>query len=194
MLATQRVHSSRARLAAAGLAFALAAAVSLHASVTIPATLDELTAEAELVVYARVAGVETRQAPGTLRVERVVALEVIRALKGTPPEGLQLVLPGGTFGRYRTVVPGMPELAGGDEAVVFLRASAAGAPHLVGFNQGFLRVRVDSATGARMVAAPVGADVEGAVVRGVPGRGAQPLDRIEARIAGVVLAQLRGRR
>ena len=62
MLATQRVPTSRARLAAAGLALALAAAVPLHASVTIPATLDELTAEAELVVYARVAGVETRQA------------------------------------------------------------------------------------------------------------------------------------
>jgi hypothetical protein len=193
MLATQRVHTSRARLAAAGLALALAA-VPLHASVTIPATLDELTAEAELVVYARVAGVQTRQAPGTLRVQRVVALDVIRALKGTPPDGLQLVLPGGTFGRYRTVVPGMPELAGGDEAVVFLRASAAGTPHLVGFNQGLLRVRVDAATGARLVVPPVAADVEGAVVRGAAGRGPQPLDRIEARIAGVVLAQLRGRR
>ena len=193
MLAIPRDHSRRRRLAAAGLVLALAV-VPLHASVTIPATLDELTAEAELVVYARIAGVETRQAPGTRRVERVVALDVIRALKGTPPDGLQLVLPGGTLGRYRTIVPGIPELAGGDEGVLFLRASGLDGPRLVGFNQGFLRVRVDPATGARVIAAPVAADVDGAVVRGAPGRGSQPLDRVEARIAGVVLAQLRGRR
>jgi hypothetical protein len=193
MLATRWVHSSRAGLAAAGLALALAAAAPLRASVTIPATLDELTAEAALVVHARIAGVETRQAPGTLRVERVVTLEVIRALKGTPPDGLRIVLPGGTYGRYRTVVPGVPELAGGEEGVLFLRASANGEPHLVGFSQGFLRVRIDPATGARTVAPPVSADTDGPVVRGA-GPGPQPLDRVEARIAGVVLAQLRGRR
>jgi hypothetical protein len=184
---------SRLRLFAVTVALAVAV-IPLHASVTIPATLDELTAEAELVVYARIGDVETRQASGTLRVERVVSLDVIRTLKGTPPDGLRLVLPGGTFGRYRTVVPGVPELAGGDEGVLFLRASADGALHLVGFSQGFLRVRLDSATGRRMVAAPVTADVEGAVVRGAPGRAAQPLERVETRIAGVVLAQLRGRR
>jgi hypothetical protein len=194
MLVTPRAPSRRARLASICLAAALAAAVPLHASVTLPATLDELTAEAELVVYARVAAIETRQAPGTLRVERVVALDVIRALKGTPPDGLRLVLPGGTFGRYRTIVPGVPELTGGDEGVLFLRASANGAPHLVGFSQGFLRVRVDPETGTRTVSAPVAADAEGVVVRGAPGRGAQPLYLVEARIAGVVLAQLRGRR
>jgi hypothetical protein len=190
---SQWAQWSRVRLLAAGAALACAV-LPVHASVTIPATLDELTAEAELVVYARVAGVETRQAPGTLRVERVIALDVIRALKGTPPEGLQLVLPGGTFGRLRTVVPGVPELDGGDEGVLFLRASPGGAPRLVGFNQGFLRVRLDPASGRRIVAAPVASDAEGPVIRGAGGRGSQPLDRVEARIAGVVLAQLRGRR
>ena len=167
---------------------------SLSASVTIPATLDELASEADLVVYARVAGVETRQAAGTLRVERVIALEIIRALKGTPPDGLQLVLPGGTFGRYRTIVPGVPELTGGDEGVLFLRASGAAPPHLVGFSQGFIRVRIDPRTGERMVGAPVVAEGEGPVVRGATDRGPQPLARLEARIATVVLAQLRGGR
>jgi hypothetical protein len=173
---------------------ALALGPCLQASVTVPATLDELAAEADVVVYARIAGVEMRQSARTLRVERVVALEVIRALKGTPPEGLQLVLPGGTFGRYRTVVPGAPDVADGDEGVLFLRTSGAAPPHLVGFSQGFMRVRVDPLTGARTVAAPIVAEAEGPVVRGATDRGPQPLARLEARIATVVLAQIRGRR
>jgi hypothetical protein len=166
----------------------------LNASVVVPATLDELAAEADVVVYARVASIETRQASGTLRVERVIALEVFRALKGTPPEGLRIVLPGGTFGRYRTVVPGIPEVTEGDEGVFFLHASGVTLPGLVGFSQGFLRVRVDPSTGTRTVSAPVAADAEGPIVRGAIDRGPQPLARIESRIATVVLAQARGRR
>jgi len=145
-------------------------------------------------VHARVARVDARQARGTLRVERVVTLAVVRALKGSPGEVLQLVLPGGSYGRYRTVVPGVPEVAEGEEAVLFLRPSPTGATHLVGFTQGIMRVRIDPSTGQRVVAAPVMSEVAGTVVRGATDRGPQPLATIEARIARVVLAQLRGRR
>jgi hypothetical protein len=175
------------------LMLALALPPSLVASVVVPATLDELAGEAALIVHARVARVDVRQAPDTRRVERVVTLAVVRALKGSPGETLQLVLPGGTYGRYRTVVPGVPEVAEGEEAVLFLRPTAAGATHLVGFSQGVLRVRIDRATGQRMVAAPVIAEGAGPVVRGATDRGPQPLATIEARIARLVLAQLRGR-
>ena len=193
MLASPR-HPHRGLFALAVLLLALTFPRSLDASVVIPATLDELAGEADLIVHARVARVDTRQAPGTLRVERVVTLAVVRALKGSPGEALELVLPGGTFGRYRTVVPGVPEIAEGEEAVLFLRPSTTGATHLVGFSQGFLRVRIDPSTGQRMVAAPVMSEIVGPVVRGATDRGPQPLATIEARIARVVLAQLRGRR
>jgi hypothetical protein len=175
-------------------ALALGLVVPLHASVTLPATLDELAAEADLVVYARVAHVATRQAAGTQRVERVVTLDVLRALKGSPAEALALVLPGGTFGRYRTVAPGVPEIVDGEEAVLFLRASTVAGPQLVGLSQGVLRVRVDPATGQRMVGATTAAGTDGPIVRGAAHRGPQPLSRVEARIAQVVLAQVRGRR
>ena len=193
MLASPR-HPHRGLSALAVLLLALTFPRFLDASVVIPATLDELAGEADLIVHARVARVDTRQAPGTLRVERVVTLAVVRALKGSPGEALELVLPGGTFGRYRTVVPGVPEIAEGEEAVLFLRPSTTGATHLVGFSQGFLRVRIDPSTGQRMVAAPVMSEIVGPVVRGATDRGPQPLATIEARIARVVLAQLRGRR
>jgi hypothetical protein len=194
MLASRRPRSRRRLLALAGLLLALALPRFLDASVVIPATLDELAGEADLIVHARIARVEARQAPGTQRVERVVTLEVMRALKGSPGAALQLVLPGGTYGRYRTVVPGVPDVSEGDEAVLFLRPSPAGATHLVGFSQGVLRVRVDPSTGQRMVAAPVMSEIVGPVVRGATDRGPQPLAAIEARIARVVLAQVRGRR
>lgn len=194
MPVSQRHPSRRALLAIAAVTLGLLTPRLPEASVTIPATLDELAAEADLVVHARVAGVETRQAAGTLRVERVIALDVLRALKGTPTGELHLVLPGGTYGRYRTVVPGAPDVAEGDEAVLFLRVLATGVPQLVGFSQGLMRVRLDATTGERMVGAPIAAGVDGPVVRGATDRGPQPLARIEARIAQVVLAQLRGRR
>jgi hypothetical protein len=194
MLASLRRRSRRGLFALAGLMLALALPPSLDASVVIPATLDELAGEAALIVHARVARVDARQAPGTLRVERVVTLAVVRALKGSTGEALQLVLPGGTYGRYRTVVPGVPEVAEGEEAVLFLRQTPTGTAHLVGFSQGILRVRIDPSTGQRMVAAPVMSGVAGPVVRGAADRGPQPLATIEARIARVVLAQLRGRR
>jgi hypothetical protein len=180
------------RLACAALALGLA--VPLHASVTIPATLDELAAEADLVVLARVAHVATRQAAGTQRVERVVTLDVVRALKGSPGEALAIVLPGGTFGRYRTIAPGVPEVFDGEEAVLFLRASGVAGPQLVGLSQGLLRVRVDPVTGERMVGATTAAGTDGPIVRGAADRGPQPLSSVEARIARVVLAQLRVRR
>ena len=194
MLASWRLVPRPGLFVLATLVVTLAVPRPLTASIVIPATLDELAAEAELVVHARVAHVDTRQARGTLRVERVVTLDVLRALKGSPGETLQLVLSGGTFGRYRTVVPGVPEVSEGEEAVIFLRSSPSGATHLVGFSQGVLRLRVDPATGQRIVAAPVIAGVDGPVVRGATDRGPQPLAEIEARIGRAVLAQLRGRR
>ena len=145
-------------------------------------------------MHARVARIDARQAPGTLRVERVVTLEVVRALKGSPAAALQLVLPGGTYGRYRTVVPGVPEVAEGEEAVLFLRPSPTGATHLRGLLARH-RARPDrSDDGAADGRRPVMSEVAGPVVRGAANRGPQPLATLEARIARVVLAQLRGRR
>lgn len=193
MLASRR-GPWRAAIVAVACTLALLLSPSLNASVTVPATLDELAAEADLVVHARVARIDTRQAPGTLRVERVVTLETLRPLKGSPGESLVVVLPGGTFGRYRTVVPGVPDVVEGEEALFFLHASASPAPQLVGLSQGLLRVRVDPVSGVRTVGGAILAGRDGPVVRGATDRGPQPLSAVEARIASVVLAQVRGRR
>jgi hypothetical protein len=193
MLASSRRRARRC-LCAVGLALTLAHPLPIAASVVVPATLDELTSEADLVVHGRVVRVEPRQAPETRRVERVVSLDVLRSLKGSAAATTFVVLPGGTYGRYRTIVPGVPDLQAGEEVVLFLRTSSAGVPQLVGLSQGLLRVRIDPASGERLVLAPVAAGADGPVVRGATDRGPQPLARVEARIARTVLAQLRGRR
>ena len=146
-------------------------------------------------MHARVARVDARQAPGTLRVERVVTLAVVRALKGSPAEALQLVLPGGTYGRYRTVVPGVPEVAEGEEAVLFLRPSPTGATQLVGLLAGRPARPDRSVDGAADGRAPPSCRRSpDRSCAGPPIADRSRWRRFEARIARVVLAQLRGRR
>ena len=67
-----------------------------------PRRSNELAAEADAVVYARVAAVSVRQAAGTLRVERIVWLEVVRYLKGSGEPRCDCASRR-NLGRYRTV-------------------------------------------------------------------------------------------
>lgn len=170
------------------LALILSAGASVHPSVLLPASLDELTAGADAVVYARVAAIEVQQAPGTRRVERIVTIDVVRALKGNWTGSVRLRVPGGTLGRFRTVVPGAPELAPGEEAVLFLRASGTRLPVVFGLNQGLFRVDADPATGRRLVRAAAGSPAGEPIRRGDPGRQLATLEQFEDRVAALVLA------
>jgi hypothetical protein len=162
------------------------------ASVILPASLPELAADADGVVYARVAGIEVRQAPRSLRVERLVTLHVLRSAKGSWPAVLTIAVPGGTFGRYRTIVPGAPSLVEGDEALVFFRQRGTEPPRIIGLSQGLVRVRVDPVSGARTVLPPPDAKA-GPIVRGDPARTAVTLEEFEGRLAGLVLNAAAGR-
>jgi hypothetical protein len=166
---------------------ALAFTGPLEATIILPATLGELTAEADAIVHARVASVTSRQPAGTLRVERVVSLDVVRYLKGSGEQTIALQVPGGTYGRYRTVMPGAPELAPGDEAVFFLRASARGLG-LAGLAQGVYRIAVEEASGRRVVRAPFDGTSDGPIRRGDAARRPVSLDEFEGRVAVSVIA------
>jgi hypothetical protein len=164
-------------------------AAPLGATVLLPATLEELAEHADAIVYARVASVSSRQAASTLRVERLVELDVVRYLKGSGGPSVTLHVPGGTFGRYRTVTPGSPELAAGEEAVFFIGARGAAGPWLVGLGQGVLRVSLDEASGRRVVRSPILSSDEGPVRRGDSARRPVPLAELEGRLAAAVIAQ-----
>lgn len=166
-------------------------------SVIVPAGVGELAQEARAIVHGRVVRIDTRQGEGR-RVERLVTVQVSDYLKGSLGNVVQLQLPGGTFGRYRTVMIGAPELVEGDEVVLFLGQGDGDAlPHLLGFHQGVYRLVSDPSTGERFVMPPLvqgvavdaaGQPVSVPVTRGDATRRPPTLDEFRATIAAAIAA------
>jgi hypothetical protein len=161
-------HMRRVPLPLLG-ALLLAPAVPLHATVIVPADVNALAVEAAAIAHGRVVRVEAQQGEGR-RVERLVTLQVFNYLKGGWGNVVQFRIPGGTLGRYHTVMIGAPELVEGDELVLFLGArpgddgDRATRPYVLGLHQGVFRVVADEATGRRLVMPPLvqGPDGQGA--------------------------------
>lgn len=191
----------RRRAGAAGLVLACVLAVCgpspASGSVIVPAGVSELAAEARAIVHGRVVRIDTRQGEGR-RVERLVTVQVADYLKGGLGNVVQLSLPGGTFGRYRTIMIGAPELAEGDEVVLFLgQGDGEALPHLLGFHQGVYRLVSDPSTGERFVMPPLvqgaavdamGQPVAVPVTRGDVTRRPPTLDEFRATIAAALHA------
>jgi hypothetical protein len=136
------------------LACAALVSASLHATVIVPADVNELAVDAAAIAHGRVVRVEAQQGEGR-RVERLVTVQVFEYFKGGWGNVVQVHVPGGTLGRYRTVMFGTPEFEEGDEVVLFLGARDEARPYVLGLHQGVFRVVADEATGQRMVVPPL---------------------------------------
>jgi hypothetical protein len=133
----------------------LFSAAAARATVIVPADLNELTAAASAVVYARVTDVRGVMIDDRKRVESVVVAEAMGYLKGDLGRTIVFRVPGGQVGAYRTVMVGAPSFRRGEEVVLFFgRRGPAALPYLIGFSQGVFRVRADERTGARLVLPP----------------------------------------
>ena len=139
-------------LAALAVLLAGLACISLDASVIVPASLQQLAVEAQAIVVGRVTEVRAQARPGRRRVDTYVVFAVEEAIKGGARRTVVFKTLGGVLGRYRTVVPGSPVFAPGDEAVLFLGRGAV--PYPIGLSHGVFRVRVDRATGDRRILPP----------------------------------------
>lgn len=163
------------------------------ATVVVPIALNELATISTAITRGRIVRIDARQT-SSLRVERVITFEAAEYLKGNLGAVIQFRLPGGTFGRYRTISVGAPEFKEGDEVVLFLGAREGDLPVLVGFHQGVYRVVADPATGERMVTPPLVQDIapsasgQGAtpIVRGDSSRRTLPWSQFQARVSAVV--------
>jgi hypothetical protein len=176
-----------------------AIAAPLRATVVVPADFAELTVEAGAIAHGRIVRVEARQ-DERLRVERIITLQVLEYFKGGWGNVVQFRMPGGTFGRYQTVMIGAPDFAEGDEVVLFLGArpeddrDRPAHPYVIGMHQGVYRVVADQATGRRMVTPPLvlGAGVEGTspapTKRGDVNRVPIELREFQGRIAAALAA------
>ena len=164
---------------------ALALAVPVHASLLIPADLGELSRDARAIVRGRVAALDTQWTEDRGTIETIVTLEVERYIKGALGQTLRFRVPGGDFGRFRSIVVGAPEFVVDERIVVFLGAHGPSVPYVLGLSQGVFRIVRAGADAAEFVTSPaMMAATAGAVriVRGDPSRRAAPLDEFEERI------------
>lgn len=173
---------------------ALGSAVTLRATVIAPADLNELAVEAHAIVYARVIDVRAIESADRVRVESFITLEAIGYMKGSLGRTIVFRVPGGTVGAYRTMMIGAPSFQVGEELVLFFSTRPPALPYLVGFSQGVYRVRVDEATGARVVVPPpaVSTGTTVALTRGT--RSPMPLDQFAAQVRAILAAPPRSGR
>ena len=130
---------------------ALLLTASLSASVAIPAEIRTLVADAQAIVHGRVVRLQGRASGDGLGIETLVTIEAESYLKGDLGKEVTLVVVGGEFGRYRSVVSGAPRFTEGQEVVLFLGGKGPALPHVLRLSQGAFRVSVDRRTGARTI-------------------------------------------
>lgn len=151
-----------------------------RASVAERLSLPELTARAEVVVFAQVLATETRWSDDHHHLYRRVHLQVSERWKGAAPDEVILLLRGGERDGLAERVLGVPELADGEQGVFFLRQQ--GDVHrLVGLGQGAFLLRDDGTFAPRtedLSLAGPGAD--GRLTIGEHGEGAIPPTPLEA--------------
>ena len=154
-----------------------------RATVVVPADLGELSRDARAIAVGRVVAVNGRWTDDRRTIETIVTLDVDLYLKGSLGSTLQFRVPGGTLGRYRTIVVGAPAFTTDQRVVVFLGATGPMIPYIVGFNQGVYRV-VRSDDGAWMVTPPAmpPAAVPTPVVRGDAARRPLALADFESQV------------
>lgn len=174
----------RIRLLVIGLMGLALTAGTLFASTFLSAEFKEVVSEASTIVRGRVTDVRAlRSSAGD--VESVVTIAVETALKGSADAFVAMRVPGGTIGRYRTVMVGAPVMQVGEQAVFFLKRGPGNSLWPVGLSQGIYRVSGPGAAGSvGMVHAPVLAGVTtnaaGPVLRGDSRRKALPVTEFES--------------
>lgn len=158
------------------------------ASTFLTAELREVVSDAATVVRGRVTDVRAVRSPAG-EVESIVTIAVESVLKGAADAFVSMRVPGGTIGRYRTVMTGAPVMRVGDRAVFFLKRGPGNAFWPVGLSQGIYRVTM-SGGGSGAIAAPIVSGVttnaSGPVVRGDARRKALPVAEFESLVRLVV--------
>jgi hypothetical protein len=159
------------------------------ATVLAPADLVDLTRDSGAIVRGRVAAVNSRWTEDRRAVETLVTVDVESSFKGPLDKTAQFLVPGGTLGRYRSVVVGAPQFDVGQRVIVFLAWQGPRYPHLVGFSQGVFRVvNAAAENGSVVIPAPILRPAVGGtrIVRGDPTRQAPSLAAFEQRVRALV--------
>lgn len=168
-------------------AVGLCLAATTAASTLLPADFRTTVLDATVIVRGRITDVRAvRSTAGDVETVATVAVEAV--LKGEPATFVAMRIPGGTIGRYRTVMPGAPQVVTGEAGVFFLKRAPGGALWPVGLSSGIYRV---ATTGGRALVTPpvmpgVTTATTGPVVRGDTRRRTLPLSEFESLVSLVL--------
>lgn len=137
--------------AAALLLLAPAVAPALTA---VPRPFAELVQEAEVIVVATVAGLESAWSADGAAIHTTVRLVDLELIKGeVPAVPYELRLAGGVVGDTAQTYPGMPRLVAGERYLLFVRGNLREFFPLVGAYQGLYRVLTDADGESRVLRA-----------------------------------------
>lgn len=132
-------------------------AIPAGASVLRGMSLAELVSEADQIVVAKVASVSSMWDPSHRRIFSTIAIDVQDRWKGSGPDRLVIVLPGGTVGDMEMTVHGSPTFAAGERALLFLRGHERLG--VVGMSLGKRLVHWDADQAAWFIESPAADDV-----------------------------------
>jgi hypothetical protein len=171
------------------LLLAMFALCSAEATTLAPRDFTQTVRASQAIAYGRIVAVQTRASDDRLRVETLVTLNVVTYFKGDLGREVTFLVPGGTIGRYRTVIVGAPRFAEGDEVVLVLGARGPSMPFVLGLNRGVFRV-VRPAPSAEPIVVPgpllARSDEWQSVVRGDAQRAPMPLAAFGALVRSVL--------
>lgn len=137
-----------------------------RATVVLPADLSELSRDAVAIARGRIVAVEPQWKDGRRGIETLVTLDTETYLKGGLGSVVQFRVPGGSLGRFRSIVVGAPQFAIGQRVILFLGSRGPTVPYVLGLSQGVFRL-VQSAQGNWIVTPPpIVPAADGPIVRG----------------------------
>ena len=163
----------------------IAVALSLFSSVAgatvfLPTDLNDLSRDAVAIARGRVVSVDAQWTDGRRSIETLVTLETETYLKGSLGQVVQFRVPGGSLGRFRSVVVGAPSFTIGQRVIVFLGSRGPTVPYVLGMSQGVFRL-IQSAQGDWLVTPPsMSPATDGPIVRGT--RRPSPLGDFEREV------------
>jgi len=112
----------------------LGAPLLAEAAVAVPASVEDLARGSDAVVRGRVTSVTSRWVGG--RIFTFAEVERASVWRGSAPDRVTVVTPGGVVGGIGQRVDGAAVFAEGEDAVVFLTRAEAGAYRVSGLAQG----------------------------------------------------------
>src|SRR5712671_4001361 len=155
------------------------------ATVLLPTDLSDLSHDAVAIARGRVVAVDAQWLDGRRGIETIVTLETETYLKGSLGATVQFRVPGGSLGRFRSIVVAAPQFAIGQRVIVFLGSRGPTVPYVLGLSQGVFRL-VQNAQGDWLVTPPaIAPAADGPIVRGNLSRRPAPLADFERQVRGL---------